>query len=192
VQFAQLYRGGAKVQMSTRSGSYVTLRELREEVGRDAARFFYVMRRAEQHLDFDLDLAKSRQKDNPVYYVQYAHARIASNLRRAGEQGLALDAAQGLASLDRLTLEPEQSLMRALSRFPELLAAAAAAREPHQLAFYLRDLANDFHAYYATDGMKLLDDDADLRNARLVLCEAVAQVVRNGLGLLGVSAPESM
>ena len=192
VQFAQLFRGGEKVQMSTRSGSYVTLRELREEVGRDAARFFYVMRRAEQHLDFDLDLAKSRQKDNPVYYVQYAHARIASNLARAEERAMSVDTTHGLASLDRLVLEPEQALMRMLSRFPELLQSAAAAREPHQLAFYLRDLANEFHAYYATQGMKLLDEDADLRNARLVLCEAVAQVIRNGLALLGVSAPESM
>jgi len=192
VQFAQLFRGGAKVQMSTRSGSYVTLRELREEVGRDAARFFYVTRRAEQHLDFDLDLAKSQQKENPVYYVQYAHARIASNLRRAAERGLELDLGRGLDRLERLTLGAEQELLRTLGRFPELLAAAAAAREPHQVAFYLRELANEFHAYYATDGMKLLDEDADLRNARLALCQAVAQVLRNGLALLGVSAPESM
>jgi arginyl-tRNA synthetase len=192
VQFAQLFRGGHKVQMSTRSGEYVTLRELREEVGRDAARFFYVMRRSEQHLDFDLDLAKSNQKENPVYYVQYAHARIASNLRRAEERGLAVDLAQGLAALARLELEPEQVLMRTLWRFPEMLEGAARAREPHQVAFYLRDLANDFHAYYATDGVRLLDDDAALRNARLALCAAVAQVIRNGLALLGVSAPESM
>ena len=192
VQFAQLFRGGHKVQMSTRSGSYVTLRELREEVGRDAARFFYVMRRSEQHLDFDLDLAKSSQKENPVYYVQYAHARIASNLRRAAERGLEFDLALGIASLARLRLEPELALMRTLSRFPEVLEAAAVSREPHQLAFYLRDLANDFHAYYASDGVRLLDDDAALRNARLALCAAVAQVIRNGLALLGVSAPESM
>ena len=192
VQFAQLYRGGRKVQMSTRSGSYVTLRELRDEVGRDAARFFYVMRRSDQHLDFDLDLAVSRRKDNPVYYVQYAHARVASNLRRAAELGLEVDLDQGLVSLDRLTLEPEHALMRTLSRYPEVLEAAGRAREPHQLAFYLRDLANEFHAYYATDGVRLLDEDAALRNARLALCAAVAQVVRNGLGLLGVSAPESM
>ena len=192
VQFAQLFRGGHKVQMSTRSGEYVTLRELRDEVGRDAARFFYVMRRSEQHLDFDLDLAKSNQKENPVYYVQYAHARIASNLRRAAQRGLQVDLTWGLAALDRLQLEPEQALMRTLSRFPEMLEGAARAREPHQVAFYLRDLANDFHAYYATDGVRLLDDDAALRNARLALCAAVAQVIRNGLALLGVSAPESM
>ena len=192
VQFAQLFRGGEKVQMSTRSGSYVTLRELRDEVGKDAARFFYVTRRSEQHLDFDLDLAKSKQKENPVYYVQYAHARIASNLRRAAERGMAVDLEQGLASLERLVLAPEQSLMRTLERYPDLVEAAALAREPHQVAFYLRDLANEFHAYYATDGMKLLDDDERLRNARLALCAAVAQVLRNGLALLDVSAPESM
>ncbi len=192
VQFAQLFRGGHKVQMSTRSGEYVTLRELREEVGRDAARFFYVMRRSEQHLDFDLDLAKSQHKDNPVFYVQYAHARVASNLRRAAERGLEVDLARGRECLERLTLEPEQALMRTLARFPETVLSAARAREPHQVAFYLRDLANEFHAYYATEGMKLLDDDVDLRNARLALCAAVAQVIRNGLGLLDVSAPESM
>jgi arginyl-tRNA synthetase len=192
VQFAQLFRGGEKVQMSTRSGEYVTLRELRDEVGRDAARFFYVMRRCEQHLDFDLDLAKSRQKENPVYYVQYAHARIASNLRRAAERGLDVDLEAGREALHRLTLEPEQALMRSLARYPEVVAGAAHAREPHQLAFYLRELANDFHGYYATDGVKLLHDDGELRNARLALCAAVGQVIRNGLGLLDVSAPESM
>jgi arginyl-tRNA synthetase len=192
VQFAQLFRGAEKVQMSTRSGEYVTLRELRDEVGRDAARFFYVMRRCEQHLDFDLDLAKSRQKENPVYYVQYAHARIASNLRRAAERGLDVDLEAGREALHRLTLEPGQALMRSLARYPEVVAGAAHAREPHQLAFYLRELANDFHGYYATDGVKLLHDDGELRNARLALCAAVGQVIRNGLGLLDVSAPESM
>jgi arginyl-tRNA synthetase len=192
VQFAQLFSGGQKMQMSTRSGEYVTLRELREEVGRDAARFFYVMRRSEQHLDFDLDLAKSKQKDNPVYYVQYAHARIASNFRRAEELGLTVDQASGLAALDRLTEEGELALMGALGRFPELVRNAAVAREPHQIAFYVRDLANLFHGYYATPGVKLLDDDDQLRNARLVLCTAVAQVIRNALALLDVSAPESM
>jgi arginyl-tRNA synthetase len=192
VQFAQLFRGGEKVQMSTRSGSYVTLRELREEVGKDAARYFYVTRRSEQHLDFDLDLAKSRQKENPVYYVQYAHARIASNLRRAAERGMAVDLEQGLAAVDRLTLAPEQSLMRTLARYPELVETAGGAREPHQVAFYLRDLANEFHGYYATEGMKLLDEDERLRNARLALCAAVGQVIRNGLRLLDVGAPESM
>jgi arginyl-tRNA synthetase len=192
VQFAQLFSGGKKMQMSTRSGEYVTLRELREEVGRDAARFFYVMRRSEQHLDFDLDLAKSKQKDNPVYYVQYAHARIASNLRRANEQAMALDTERGLGAVHRLTLDAEQSLMSTLSRYPELVQTCALAREPHQVAFYVRDLANQFHAYYATPNMKLLDDDEELRNARLTLCAAVAQVIRNALALLDVSAPESM
>lgn len=192
VQFAQLFSGGKKMQMSTRSGEYVTLRELREEVGRDAARFFYVMRRSEQHLDFDLDLAKSKQKDNPVYYVQYAHARIASNLRRAREQGLDLDRQRGLGALHRLTLEAEQALLGTLVHFPDQVRSAALAREPHQIAFYARELANQFHAYYATPSMKLLDEDDDLRNARLLLCAAVAQVIRNALALLDVSAPESM
>jgi len=192
VQFAQLFSGGKKMQMSTRSGEYVTLRELREEVGRDAARFFYVMRRSEQHLDFDLDLAKSKQKDNPVYYVQYAHARIASNLRRAREQGMDLDRERGLGAVHRLSLEAEQALMSTMMRFPEQVCSAALAREPHQIAFYVRELANQFHGYYATPDMKLLDDDGDLRNARLLLCAAVAQVIRNALALLDVSAPESM
>jgi arginyl-tRNA synthetase len=192
VQFAQLFSGGNKMQMSTRSGEYVTLRELREEVGRDAARFFYVMRRSEQHLDFDLDLAKSKQKDNPVYYVQYAHARIASNLRRAREQGMDVDRQRGLGAVHRLTLASEQALMGTLAHFPEQVRSAALAREPHQIAFYVRELANQFHSYYATPDMKLLDDDGDLRNARLILCAATAQVIRNALALLDVSAPESM
>ncbi|MFT5174781.1 MAG: arginyl-tRNA synthetase, partial [Gammaproteobacteria bacterium] len=128
VQFAQLFSGGNKMQMSTRSGEYVTLRELREEVGRDAARFFYVMRRSEQHLDFDLDLAKSKQKDNPVYYVQYAHARIASNLRRAREQGMDVDRQRGLGAVHRLTLASEQALMGTLAHFPEQVRSAALAR----------------------------------------------------------------
>ena len=192
VQFAQLFSGGKKMQMSTRSGEYVTLRTLREEVDRDAARFFYVMRRSEQHLDFDLDLAKSKRKDNPVFYVQYAHTRIASNLRKATEQGIGLDQACGLAALERLSLDGELNLMSILARFPEQVCNAALAREPHQIAFYVRELANQFHSYYDTKGMKLLDDDAQLRNARLVLCAAVGQVIRNALALLDVSAPESM
>jgi arginyl-tRNA synthetase len=192
VQFAQLFSGGNKMQMSTRSGEYVTLRELRDEVGRDAARFFYVMRRSEQHLDFDLDLAKSKQKDNPVYYVQYAHARIASNLRRAREQGMDVDRERGLGALHQLGLAAEQALMSTMMHFPELVRSAALAREPHQIAFFARDLANQFHAYYAIPDMKLLDEDGDLRNARLLLCAAVGQVIRNALALLDVSAPESM
>ncbi len=190
VQFAVLYRGGEKVQMSTRSGEFVTLRELREEVGTDAARFFYVMRRCEQHLDFDLDLAKSQSADNPVYYIQYAHARVCSVFRQAREKGLVWDRARGEAHLARLDSDHEQALLERLSRYPELVEAAALAYEPHQLAHYLRELAHDFHTYY--NAQTFLVEDAALRDARLCLIAAVRQVIANGLGLLGVSAPESM
>ncbi len=190
VQFAVLYRGGQKVQMSTRSGEFVTLRQLRKEVGTDAARFFYVMRKCEQHLDFDLDLAKSQSADNPVYYIQYAHARVCSVFRQLAEKGLSYDEAAGLAHLDRLTEAHEQALITRLDRYPELIESAALQHEPHQLAHYLRELANDFHTYY--NAHQFLVDDPDLRNARLALIKATRQVIANGLGLLGVSAPESM
>ncbi len=190
VQFAVLYRGGEKVQMSTRSGEFVTLRELRREVGNDAARFFYVMRKCEQHLDFDLDLAKSESSDNPVYYVQYAHARICSVLGQLQEKGLARDEGRGHAHLHLLTEPHEQALLYTLSRYPELVEAAALCHEPHQIAHYLRELANEFHVYYNAHQF-LVDADA-LRDARLNLILAVRQVLRNGLALLGVSAPESM
>ncbi len=190
VQFAVLYRGGQKVQMSTRSGEFVTLRELRHEVGNDAARFFYVMRKCEQHMDFDLDLAKSQSADNPVYYIQYAHARVMSVMRQLTEKGLEWDAAAGAAALDRLTEKHEQSLMVSISRYPEIVEAAAIHHEPHQIAHYLRELANDFHTYY--NAHQFLVDDAALRNARLNLIQATRQVIANGLDLLGVSAPDSM
>ncbi len=190
VQFANLYRGGEKVQMSTRSGEFVTLRQLRKEVGRDAARFFYVMRKCEQHLDFDLDLAKSQSSDNPVYYVQYAHARICSVLRQAAEKELPTDVTPGDLHLERLTEHHEQALLRTLSRYPEVVEAAALHEEPHQLAHYLRELANDFHTYY--NAHPFLVDDAGLRDARLKLILATREVLRNGLHLLGVSAPETM
>ncbi len=190
VQFAVLYRSGKKVPMSTRAGDFVTLRELRHEVGNDAARFFYVMRKCEQHMDFDLDLAKSRTNDNPVYYVQYAHARICSVVRQMQEKNLAWDERRGQENLHRLTEEHEQDLMTTLSRFPEVIEAAALAHEPHQIAYYLRELAMDFHTYYNAHQF-LVETDA-LRDARLTLILAVRQVLRNGLALLGVSAPESM
>ncbi|WP_462329435.1 arginine--tRNA ligase [Thiohalocapsa halophila] len=192
VQFAVLYRGGEKMQMSTRSGEFVTLRELRKEVGRDAARFFYVMRRCEQHMDFDLDLAKSRSADNPVYYVQYAHARVASVLHQAAERGIALDLTPvpGHGKLERLTEGHEIALLKTLARWPEAVEAAALTEEPHQLTHYLRGLANDFHTYY--NAHQFLVDDAELRDARVQLILAVRQVLRNGLNLLGVSAPERM
>jgi arginyl-tRNA synthetase len=190
VQFANLYRGGEKVQMSTRSGSFVTLRELRKEVGRDAARFFYVMRKCEQHLDFDLDLAKSQSSDNPVYYVQYAHARISSVLRQAAEKGMTVEPSAGEANLDRLVENHELTLLMRLSRYQEVVEAAALNEEPHQLTHYLRELANDFHTYY--NAHQFLVDDEALRDARVKLILVAQQVLRNGLNLLGVSAPERM
>lgn len=190
VQFAILYRGGERVQMSTRSGSFVTLRELRDEVGNDAARFFYVLRKCEQHMDFDLDLAKSQSADNPVYYIQYAHARVCSVMRQLGEKGLSYDQAAGLKHLHLLSEPHEQELIQALTRYPEVVEAAALSHEPHQLAHYLRELANGFHTYY--NAHQFLVDNSGLRDARLALISAVRQVIGNGLSLLGVSAPETM
>ena len=189
VQFAVLYRGLEKVSMSTRSGEFVTLRALRDEVGSDAARFFYVLRKCDQHLDFDLELARSNSNDNPVYYVQYAHARIGAVLRQLAERGMKYEqpTADALAVLAE---HPETELATALARYPELIESAALAHEPHQIAYYLRELAGQFHAYY--NNHPFLVDDAALRNARLTLVLAVRQVLRNGLNLLGVSAPEQM
>jgi arginyl-tRNA synthetase len=189
VQFAILYRGGEKLAMSTRSGEFVTLRELREEVGKDAARFFYVMRKCEQHMDFDLDLAKSQSSDNPVYYVQYAHARVCSVMNQLAERNMPIPSAAD-AELGVLVEEHEKDIMNQLSRYPEVIETAAAHHEPHQVAYYLRELANAFHAYY--NSCQFLVDDVQLRNARLVLIQAVRQVLASGLDVLGVSAPESM
>jgi arginyl-tRNA synthetase len=190
VQFVTLYRGGEKAQMSTRSGEFVTLRQLREEVGNDAARLFYVMRSNDQHLDFDLELAKSSSNDNPVYYIQYAHARVCSVMRQLAERGQQWDRDQGLASLELLHEPQARALMRALSRYPEVIELAAVNRAPQNLVFYLRDLANEFHSWY--NAQPFLVDDAALRNARLALCLAARQVLVNGLTLLGVTAPERM
>jgi arginyl-tRNA synthetase len=190
VQFAILYRGGEKAQMSTRSGEFVTLRELRKEVGRDAARFFYVMRKCEQHMDFDLDLAKSQSNDNPVYYVQYAHARIHAVLRQAADRLVDVEPSDGMTHLDRLVEPHELDLLRILSRYPEVVETAAINHEPHQLTHYLRELATAFHTYY--NAHQFLVDDAVLRDARIKLILAVREVLRNGLNLLGVSAPEQM
>jgi len=191
VQFAILYRGGERVPMSTRSGSFVTLRELREEVGSDAARFFYVMRAANQHLDFDLDLAKSQTNENPLYYIQYAHARVASVFRQLPLRGFEHEPALGRDAYERLTESHEQALFKRLSQYPALIERAATAHEPHQLVHYLRDLAQDFHSYYNAHAF-LLGEDAALRNARLNLVAATRQVLANGLDLLGVNAPEEM
>jgi arginyl-tRNA synthetase len=186
VQFVSLFRDGQKVSMSTRSGEYVTLRQLREEVGNDACRFFYMLRKCDQALDFDLDLAKSQSNDNPVYYVQYAHARICSVLAQwEGDQ-----AALGKADLAPLLHEREFALCARLAEFPELIQQAARDYAPHALAFYLKDLAGDFHGWYNAE--RVLVDDAATREARLALALATRQVLRNGLSLLGVSQPMSM
>jgi arginyl-tRNA synthetase len=190
VQFVSLYRGGEKAQMSTRSGEFVTLRDLRKEVGNDAARLFYVMRSNDQHLDFDLELATARSNDNPVYYIQYAHARVASVMRQMQERGLDHDCARGLASLGKLTESQELQLIKRVSAFPETVRHCAAQRAPHALVHYLRDLANDFHTYYSAH--QFIVEDAGLRDARLNLALATQTVIRNGLELLGVSAPETM
>ncbi|MBM3390392.1 MAG: arginine--tRNA ligase [Betaproteobacteria bacterium] len=186
VQFAVLYRDGQKTSMSTRSGEFVTLRELRQEVGNDACRFFYVLRKSDQHLDFDLDLAKSQSNENPVYYIQYAHARVSSVLAQWGGDEAAL-AEAGLAPLGN---ERELALCARLAEFPETVENAARDYAPHLIAFYLKDLAGEFHSYYNAE--RFLVDDAMLREARLALCLAVRQVLANGLGIIGVGAPESM
>jgi arginyl-tRNA synthetase len=190
VQFVSLFRGGEKVPMSTRAGEFITLRQLREEVGNDAARFFYVMRSHDQPLDFDLELAKSRSNDNPVYYIQYAHARVASVQRQLASKGYSFDRVLGIASLGALVAPHETALLTTLARYPELLQRAGANRAPHALVHYLQELANDFHTWYNAE--QFIVEDAALRNARIALALATQHVVRNGLTLLGVSAPETM
>jgi len=190
VQFAILYRGDEKVPMSTRSGSFVTLRELCEEIGTDAARFFYVLRKCEQHMDFDLELAKSQSNDNPVYYIQYAHARICSVFRQLTEKQITHDADSGTENLSLLTETHETDLIKSLAKYPEIVEKAALNEEPHQVAHYLRDLANELHTYY--NAHYFIVDDEKIRNARLNLITATRHVLHNGLKLLGVSAPESM
>ncbi|MCH8277399.1 MAG: arginine--tRNA ligase, partial [Proteobacteria bacterium] len=190
VQFVILYRGGKKMQMSTRSGEFDTLRQLRAEVGNDAARFYYVSRSNDQHLDFDLDVAKSQSSDNPVYYIQYAHARIASVFRQLAEKSLQWNQSNGRAQLELLVQAQEKALMTSLSRYPEVLELSANNRAPQHLVHYLRDLANDFHTYY--NAHAFIVDDADLRDARLYLIAATQVIVANGLTILGVSAPEKM
>ena len=189
VQLASLWRGKERVAMSTRSGEFVTLRNLVDEVGAEAARFFYVLRKSDQHLDFDLELAKSQSNENPVYYVQYAHARIASVLRRAREEageGNGLD----FGHVEGLTERHELDLLKTLSRYPEVIESAAQVCEPHQLAHYLRELATAFHSFY--NAHTILSHEADLKSARLTLAEATRRVIADGLGLLGVGAPVTM
>ncbi|MCJ8145643.1 arginine--tRNA ligase [Acinetobacter sp. A3.8] len=193
VQFVSLWRGGEMVQMSSRSGQFVTLRELRQEVGNDAARFYYVMRKSEQHIDFDLDLAVSQSKDNAVYYIQYAHARVNSILSKAPEKNISFDQATAREHCELLTLPIEEEILAKLAAYPEIVIRAANAYEPHQIGNYLKDLAASFHGWYAQDGVKFLDEShIELSQARLLLSVNVQQVLRNGLAVLGVSAPEAM
>ena len=186
VQFAVLYRDGVKAPMSTRSGEFVTLRELRKEVGNDAARFFYLLRKSDQHLDFDLDLAKSQHNDNPVYYVQYAHARVCSVMEQWGEDPLLLTT----ADTTKLTSIVELSLLQKLIDYPEIVEVAARDLSPHLVAFYLRELAAEFHSYY--NSSRFLVPEVPIRLARLALIASIRQVLVNGLTLLGVSAPDKM
>ncbi len=189
-QMVTVMRGGEEVKLSKRAGSYVTLRDLIDEVGRDATRWFLVARKSDSQLVFDIDLARAQTNDNPVYYVQYAHARVASVMRQLGERGLAWNRENGLAHLARLDGEPEQLVMQELSRYAEVVEAAGENLEPHLVATWLRELAAAFHGWYNTS--QFIVDDADLRDARLALAAAVRQALANGLGLLGVGAPESM
>ncbi|HTT04893.1 MAG TPA: arginine--tRNA ligase [Steroidobacteraceae bacterium] len=190
IQFVSLFRDGQKIPMGKREAQFVTLRQLREEVGNDACRLFYLMRSHDQHLDFDLTLARSRSNENPVYYIQYAHARVASVMKQLAARSLAYDGALAAEHLALLDSAHEQAVTRELARFPEILEQAASARAPHALVHYLRELANTFHTWY--NAATILSEDVALRQARLALALALQQVVRNGLTLLGVSAPESM
>lgn len=188
VQFVTLVRGGKKISMSTRSGEFVTLKEVLDEVGPDAARFFFLTKRCDSHLEFDLDLAKRQSRENPVYYVQYVHARVASIFRIAQERGIDTDTTD--VDLTALTLPEEHRIIKQLADFADMTYEAAEALEPHRVTFYLLELAEMFHAYYHDN--KVLTEDERLKRARLYLVEAVRQVVANGLGILGVSAPERM
>ncbi len=190
-QMVTVMRGGEEVKLSKRAGSYLTLRDLIDEAGRDATRYFLVARKSDSQLTFDIDLARAQSSDNPVYYIQYAHARVCSLLRQAREKGMPHDAENGSSQLARLVSAPDQALMIELSRYPEVLDAAATQLEPHAMAQYLRDLAYAFHAWYHAVPV-LVTDDAALRDARLSLACAARQVIANGLELLGLSAPEVM
>jgi arginyl-tRNA synthetase len=189
-QMVTVMRGGEEVKISKRAGSYVTLRDLIDEVGRDATRYFLAARKADGQLTFDIDLARSQSSDNPVYYIQYAHARVCSIFRKLETEEQSWNQETGLAALSALTLETEKEIMVKVGRFPEIVRKAAENNEPHMIANYMYDLAGDFHTWYNSE--KTLVEDTDLRNARLTLAEAVRQVLANGLDLLGVSAPSKM
>lgn len=189
-QMVTVMRGGEEVKISKRAGSYVTLRDLIDEVGRDATRYFLAARKADGQLTFDIDLARSQSSDNPVYYIQYAHARVCSIFRKLAEAGQTWELETGLDALSALTLDSEKELMVKLGRYPEVVRNAANNNEPHLVSNFLRELAGDFHTWYNAE--KTLVDETDLRNGRLTLAEAIRQVLANGLDLLGVSAPQEM
>jgi len=189
VQLVNLLRDGKPVAMSTRSGEFVTMREVVEEVGRDAARYNFLMRRSDSHLDFDLEVAKRQSNENPVYYVQYAHARICSILRMAQDRGIEMPAS-GEVDPQLLSIPEEIALIKALIRFPEVVEGSARTLEPHRITFYLNDLAGLFHSYY--NKYKVISEDEAVTKARLFLMKCIAIVLRNALTLLGVSAPEKM
>ena len=186
IQFANLLRAGKKVTMSTRSGEFITLRELMDEVTTEAARFFYINRKADQHLDFDLDLAKDQSKDNPLYYIQYAHARICSVLKKSNAQIMELES----ADLALLNTEKEIEIQKTLNQYPALIERAARSSEPHLLCYYLKDLSGLFHSYYNSE--KFIIEDKKLMASRLFLLKGVKQVLVNGLSILGIKAPEEM
>ena len=186
IQFANLIRSGKKVTMSTRSGEFITLKELIDEVSSEAARFFYINRKSDQHLDFDLDLAKEQSKDNPLYYIQYAHARICSVLRKSKVNEKEIST----SGSDLLISDKEIEIQKLLRQYPSLIERAALASEPHLLCYYLRDLSSLLHSYYNSE--KFLIEEQELMNSRLFLLSGVKQVIHNGLMILGINAPEEM
>ena len=190
IQFANLLRNGEKVSMSTRGGEFITLMELIEEVSSEAARFFYINRKADQHLDFDLDLAKSQTKDNPLYYIQYAHARICGVFETLKKEGRKLNQDLGLDNLDLLNLDKEIEIQKMLLQYPEVISRAAEHSEPHLICYYLKDLSGLFHSYYNSE--RFLVDNDKLMNSRLFLLKGTKQVISNGLEILGIDAPQSM
>jgi arginyl-tRNA synthetase len=190
IQFANLLRNGEKVSMSTRGGEFIPLIELIEEVSSEAARFFYINRKADQHLDFDLDLAKSQTKDNPLYYIQYAHARICGVFETLKKEGMKLNQELGLDNLNLLNLDKEIEIQKMLLQYPEVISRAAKNSEPHLICYYLKDLSGLFHSYYNSE--RFLVDDEKLMNSRLFLLKGTKQVISNGLEILGIGAPESM
>ena len=189
VQMVQLTRGGEPVRMGKRTGEFVSLQEVLDEVGRDAARFFFLMRKSDSHLDFDLELAKKQSSDNPVFYVQYAHARVASIFEQAAKQGIALGAHDSI-QVERLELAEELELVRRMIQFNDVLEESVRELEPHRLVFYLLECAGEFHRYY--NRHRVVSEDQELSRARLLLLENVQKTIRRGLEILGVAAPYKM